>query len=75
MSTETPDEALRRALAAITGALAADLLDRVHKATPALFEKLIVELLQRETKLPMWQLTSPTTSANHSHRNTLAHSN
>ena len=43
--TETPDEALRKAHAAITGALAADLLDRVRQATPAFFEKLIVELL------------------------------
>ncbi len=43
--TETPDEALRRAHGAITGAIAADLLDRVRKATPAFFEKLIVELL------------------------------
>ncbi|MGZ5270905.1 MAG: restriction endonuclease [Ramlibacter sp.] len=43
--TETPDEALRKAHAAITGALAADLLDRVREATPAFFEKLIVELL------------------------------
>jgi restriction system protein len=45
LSTETPDEALRKAHKAITGALAADLLDRVRKATPAFFEKLIVELL------------------------------
>lgn len=45
VSTETPDEALRKAHSAITGALAADLLDRVRKATPAFFEKLIVELL------------------------------
>jgi restriction system protein len=45
LSTETPDEALRRAHGAITGALAAELLDRVRKATPAFFEKLIVELL------------------------------
>lgn len=45
LSTETPDEALRKAHSAITGALAADLLDRVRKATPAFFEKLIVELL------------------------------
>jgi restriction system protein len=44
-STETPDEALRKAHSAITGALAADLLDRVRKAPPAFFEKLIVELL------------------------------
>jgi len=43
--TETPDEALRKAHAAITGTLAADLLDRVRKATPVFFEKLIVELL------------------------------
>lgn len=43
--TETPDEALRKAHAAITGALAADLLDRVRTAPPAFFEKLIVELL------------------------------
>lgn len=43
--TETPDEALRKAHAAITGALAADLLDRVRKASPAFFERLIVELL------------------------------
>lgn len=42
---ETPDEALRKAHAAITGALAADLLDRVRQSTPAFFEKLIVELL------------------------------
>ena len=45
LSTETPDEALRKAHGAITGALAADLLDRVRKVTPAFFEKLIVELL------------------------------
>lgn len=45
VDTETPDEALRKAHAAITGALAADLLDRVRKATPAFFERLIVELL------------------------------
>lgn len=45
MGTETPDEALRRAHAAITGALAAELLDRVRLTTPAFFERLIVELL------------------------------
>ncbi len=45
VGTETPDEALRKAHSAITGALAADLLDRVRKATQAFFEKLIVELL------------------------------
>jgi restriction system protein len=43
--TETPDEALRSAHGAITGALATDLLDRVRKASPVFFEKLIVELL------------------------------
>jgi len=42
---ETPDEALRKAHGAITGALAAELLDRVCAATPVFFEKLIVELL------------------------------
>ena len=45
VGNETPDEALRKAHSAITGALAADLLDRVRKSTPAFFEKLIVELL------------------------------
>lgn len=45
IGTETPDEALRKAHSAITGALAADLLDRVRNAPPAFFEKLIVELL------------------------------
>lgn len=45
VGAETPDEALRKAHAAITGALAADLLDRVRQATPAFFERLIVELL------------------------------
>lgn len=44
-SSETPDEALRKAHAVITGALAADLLERVRGATPVFFEKLIVELL------------------------------
>lgn len=42
---ETPDEALRRAHAAITIALAADLLDRVRKASPAFFERPIVSPL------------------------------
>ena len=44
-AVETPDEALRRAHGAITGALAAELLDRVRKASPAFFETLIVALL------------------------------
>jgi restriction system protein len=43
--SSTPDEALRRAHNAITNALSADLLDRVQKATPAFFERLIVDLL------------------------------
>ena len=41
----TPDESLRRAHSAITSALSADLLDRVQKATPTFFERLIVDLL------------------------------
>lgn len=41
----TPDEILRRAHSSITSALSAELLDRVRKASPAFFEKLIVELL------------------------------
>lgn len=45
LGDETPDEALRRAHGALTGALAADLLDRVRNAKPGFFEKLIVELL------------------------------
>lgn len=44
-SPETPDEALRRAHTAITTALGIDLLERVRKAAPAFFERLIVELL------------------------------
>ena len=43
--SSTPDEALRRAHSAITNALSADLLDRVQKATPAFFERVIVDLL------------------------------
>lgn len=41
----TPDEALRRAHSAITSALSSELLDRVRNATPAFFERLLVELL------------------------------
>lgn len=41
----TPDEALRRAHSAITSTLSAELLDRVRKAPPAFFERLIVEFL------------------------------
>jgi restriction system protein len=41
----TPDEALRRAHSAITDSLAAELLDRVRKAPPVFFEKLVVGLL------------------------------
>ena len=45
VESETPDESLRKAHSAITGALATDLLDRVRQASPAFFEKLIIELL------------------------------
>jgi len=41
----TPDEALRSAHSAITRALSADLMDRVQKAAPVLFERLIVDFL------------------------------
>lgn len=41
----TPDQALRRAHSAITSTLSAELLDRVRKAPPAFFERLIVKLL------------------------------
>jgi restriction system protein len=41
----TPDDALRNAHRLINEALGQDLLDRVLKATPAFFEKLIVALL------------------------------
>ena len=41
----TPDEELRRAHGAITATLSAELLDRVRKASPAFFERLIVEVL------------------------------
>jgi restriction system protein len=44
-ASETPDEALRSAHRAITGALATELLDRMRKSPPAFFEKLIVTLL------------------------------
>lgn len=41
----TPDEILRSAYQEISAALAAELLDRAREATPAFFERLIVELL------------------------------
>ncbi len=41
----TPDETLRQAHQTINAALAADLLDRVREASPAFFERLIVDLL------------------------------
>ena len=44
VGTETPDEALRKAHGAITGALAADLLDRVRQATPAFFDGHVLSL-------------------------------
>jgi restriction system protein len=44
-SPDTPDEVLRRAHTAIGAALGIELLERVRKATPGFFERLIVELL------------------------------
>lgn len=44
-SAVTPDEILRQAHQTINAALAADLLDRVREASPAFFERLIVDLL------------------------------
>jgi restriction system protein len=41
----TPDEILRNAHRTLTNALSAELIDRVQKATPAFFERLIVDLL------------------------------
>jgi restriction system protein len=41
----TPDEALREAHGRITAALSVDLLERVRSASPAFFEKLLVDLL------------------------------
>jgi restriction system protein len=41
----TPDEIIRRAHNAIEVALSAELLDRIRKAPPAFFERVIVELL------------------------------
>src|SRR5690349_9418418 len=41
----TPDEILRSAHRTVTNALSAELIDRVQKATPAFFERLIVDLL------------------------------
>lgn len=41
----TPDEALRRAHSVITSTLSAELLDRVRNASPAFFERLLVDLL------------------------------
>ena len=43
--TATPDEVLRAAHKKINAALSAELLDRVLEATPAFFEKLILQLL------------------------------
>jgi len=44
-SAVTPDEILRQAHQTINAALAAELLDRVREASPAFFERLIVDLL------------------------------
>ena len=41
----TPDEILRRAHSAIEVALSTELLDRIRKAPPAFFERVIVQLL------------------------------
>lgn len=41
----TPDEALRAAYQKINDSLAADILDRTRKVTPAFFEELLIELL------------------------------
>ncbi len=46
-SHETPDEVMRAAHRRIEAALAQDLLDRIHAAPPAFFERLIVSLLLR----------------------------
>jgi restriction system protein len=46
-SHDTPDEVMRAAHKQIEAALAQDLLDRVHAAPPAFFERLIVSLLLR----------------------------
>ncbi len=43
--TSTPDETLRQAHRAIVTALSAELIERVQKASPAFFERLIVGLL------------------------------
>jgi restriction system protein len=43
--TETPDEAMRAAHRQIEDALAQDLLDRIQKAPPDFFERLMVNLL------------------------------
>jgi restriction system protein len=43
--TKTPDETMREAHKQIDAALAQDLLDRIHAAPPAFFERLIVALL------------------------------
>ena len=44
-SSETPNEILRRAFAAINESLAEELIERVREADPAFFEQLIVTLL------------------------------
>ncbi|MBV8524408.1 MAG: restriction endonuclease, partial [Acetobacteraceae bacterium] len=46
-SDETPDEVMRTAHKQVEAALAQDLLDRIHAAPPAFFERLIVNLLLR----------------------------
>lgn len=46
-SPETPEEQIERAHVAIRQALAAELIDRILAAPPALFEQLVVDLLVR----------------------------
>lgn len=42
---QTPEEALEQNYAALRGALAAELLDRVRAATPRFFEQLVIDVL------------------------------
>lgn len=43
---KTPDEQVEEALAAIDATLSAELLDRFRKASPAYFEKIVIDLLR-----------------------------
>lgn len=44
-SSQTPEEQIEEAAGNLTGALRADLLERIHQNSPAFFERLIVDLL------------------------------